>query len=186
MQDSLLLKPGIDQVWLMSSPLPFPMNFIAIHTWFVFSDRQNNVSRWEVWQKKSPAQQRWGYIHCNLFKPFQGIVSNPIFRSHYWHSSPLHYWEGELAIQLSQILVESSSLYPNRNKYLVWPGPNSNTYTQWILNQFSDKSWPLPKRAIGARFRIKSLLSGMIFNFVSIQRSAFRLYVVQLKGFLLR
>jgi hypothetical protein len=145
-------RHGVDQAWLMSSPLSIPLNFVAVHTWIVVSDKQNRVCRWEVWEKKIPIEDRWGYVHRNLFDPFQGIAINPFFDSGFWTPEQLSYWEGDSALRLGKILAETSSEYPLRGEYRCWPGPNSNTYIQWVLNQFSQNSINLPGNALGAEF----------------------------------
>lgn len=149
------LKRGIEQAWLLVSPLPFPLNFISVHAWCTVSDRHNATYRWEVWHRKLPAERRWGYIHRNLFAPFRGIGLTPLTRSRCWQASPLCYWEGECARRLSRILAESARTYPHFDRYLYWPGPNSNTYVQWILDRLPGKTVRLPERAIGSRFFIE-------------------------------
>jgi hypothetical protein len=43
-------------------------------------------------------------------------------------------WRGEEAERILQAL-EGSPEYPLRSRYLYWPGPNSNTYAAWVLQQ---------------------------------------------------
>ena len=147
-------KRGFDQAWLVASPLPIPLNLISVHTWCVVSDRNNKTDRWEVWHRKLPIQNRWGYIHCNLFAPFQGIGINPIYTSCCWDSVLLNYWEGDAACRLAIILSNSVRKYPLRGRYRYWPGPNSNTYIQWIFDQFQGEAIQLPKKALGASFMV--------------------------------
>ncbi len=149
------IKWGIDQAWLMGSKLPFPLSFIAIHTWFVVSDRQNLTHRWEIWHRQLPAEKRFGHIHYNLFPPFLGIAINPLTRSRTWASKVYNYWEGDIPLELLRLLAESAQSYPVRNKYHYWPGPNSNTYIQWILRRLSQPVENLPWKAVGAKYRIK-------------------------------
>jgi len=39
--------------------------------------------------------------------------------------------------------------YPYASEYAVWPGPNSNTFTAWILRQLPELKADLPPTAIG-------------------------------------
>ena len=39
--------------------------------------------------------------------------------------------------------------YPYANKYTVWPGPNSNTFTSWIARRVPELKLKLPTTAIG-------------------------------------
>ncbi|NQZ07507.1 MAG: DUF3750 domain-containing protein, partial [Algicola sp.] len=44
-------------------------------------------------------------------------------------------WQGDKATVLAAILRDSPSRYPFKARYHYWPGPNSNTYVQWILTE---------------------------------------------------
>jgi hypothetical protein len=43
-------------------------------------------------------------------------------------------WHGAEARALADTLAHSSE-YPDRGRYLAWPGPNSNTYIAWVLRR---------------------------------------------------
>ncbi|MGL5034799.1 MAG: DUF3750 domain-containing protein, partial [Microcystaceae cyanobacterium] len=65
--------------------------------------------------------------HKNLM-PFDAGVGN----GDSWLET---FWTGELAQNLASILENSPYNYPYNNCYRYFPGPNSNTYVQWVLNQ---------------------------------------------------
>ena len=43
-------------------------------------------------------------------------------------------WHDADARALIDVLAHSAE-YPYRNRYLAWPGPNSNTYVAWVLRR---------------------------------------------------
>ena len=62
------------------------------------------------------------------------------------------YIEGdELSLSKSMIdFVENNYLsYPHKFSYHYVPGPNSNTFTRWIINKFPESGLKLPWNAFG-------------------------------------
>lgn len=43
--------------------------------------------------------------------------------------------------------------YPNRCRYVRYPGPNSNSFIQWILNEYPEIDIKLPWNMIGKDFK---------------------------------
>ncbi len=102
------------------------IGLVAVHYWFViYQSRQ--TERWEVWQLPSQNHSSWQHIHKNLL-PFDRGVGN----GNSWVET---YWQGDEASKLAEVLRNSPSSYPFKARYHYWPGPNSNTYVQWILTQ---------------------------------------------------
>jgi hypothetical protein len=136
---------------LRAAKIPW-IGSIAYHYWFVVH-RDDRQDRWEVWQHKTvrshhPRHLSWGHLHYNLMAPQAG-VGNGVS----WQATQ---WEDEVAIVLAQIIETTPNLYPYCDRYLLWPGPNSNTYVQWILNHPSFKasspSFQLSWRGWGKHF----------------------------------
>ena len=111
-------------VELCAAKVPFA-GFIASHYWFEIS-QEDRVDRWEVWQKPhQTAEQSWGHIHKNLLPPKSGVGAGA--------SWLVHNWMNDLASDLTARIESSPDNYPWSHCYRYWPGPNSNTYVQWIL-----------------------------------------------------
>jgi len=108
-------------VSLWAARIPF-IGFIADHHWFVI-DRDGSESRWEVWQKRSACSTSWGHLNLNLLPPSCGVGNGDAVLLEQWSS----------ALALANRIEESPQQYPWCHKYRYWPGPNSNTYVQWIL-----------------------------------------------------
>lgn len=97
---------------------------MADHHWLVIH-RDGVPERWEVWQSKQAGGESWGHLHRDLKHPFAGVGNGP--------GRCLHRWEFDLATELAERVLQSPTTYPWRNAYFIWPGPNSNTFVQWIL-----------------------------------------------------
>ena len=100
------------------------VGFFAHHHWLVVK-HGGNIDRWEVWQRRDAGGQSWGYLHRNLLSSEAGVGNGP--------SWLVDCWEGEAATAIAERVEASVSGYPWRKRYHYWPGPNSNTYVQWVL-----------------------------------------------------
>jgi len=58
-----------------------------------------------------------------------------------------------IAEKMANFILKKSKEYPFRNKYKMYPGPNSNTYTQWVLNYFPNSGLKLPINAFGKNWK---------------------------------
>lgn len=110
-------------VSLWAAKIPF-IGMIADHHWFVI-DRGGRQNRWEVWQKPHACSQSWGHLNLNLLPPTAGVGNG--------EAVLLQQWSADNAITLASRIEQSPEQYPWCHKYRYWPGPNSNTYVQWVL-----------------------------------------------------
>ncbi|MFM7439672.1 MAG: DUF3750 domain-containing protein, partial [Snowella sp.] len=85
----------------------------------------------------------WGHLHKNLMPVNSGVGNGAS-----WLETV---WTGEFAHQLAEILENSPENYPHKYCYRYFPGPNSNTYAQWILNQVKS-DYRLSIKGIGKHF----------------------------------
>jgi len=125
-------------VELWGAPIPY-VGCFAAHHWLVVC-RGARRDRWEVWQTKAAGGTGFGHLHRNLLAPEAGVGSGPARR--------IMCWTGERAAALAQRIEDSPTRYRWRERYRYWPGPNSNTYVQWLLGTDLE----LPRNAIGHRF----------------------------------
>ena len=128
-------------VQLRAAKIPF-IGAIAIHYWYVIL-QENQATRWEIWQKPALSADSWGHLHKNLMP-----VNSGVGNGNSWLETV---WTGEFAYQLSEILENSPETYPHKYRYRYFPGPNSNTYAQWILNQ-AKSDYRLSIKGIGKHF----------------------------------
>jgi hypothetical protein len=66
---------------------------------------------------------------------------------------------GPEAAALIPRIDKAARSYPWAGEYTVWPGPNSNTFTAWVLREVPELRADLPPTAIG-----KDYLGGQLFG----------------------
>ena len=69
-----------------------------------------------------------------------------------WYNSPavlLHELSGRKADQLVPLVRQAANDYPYAGTYRMWPGPNSNSFMQWIALTVPELGLLLPAKAIG-------------------------------------
>jgi hypothetical protein len=146
-----LLKPDTYQVFLMESPTSLPLSF-AIHPWFVIN-KKGTLSRWGVgWRPQHyGAKAQWGHLAQDAIPPFQGLRIFYLSNRYHWRSTVRGVVEGDgmsMAARMIECIENSSNIYPFKDRY-SFLGPNSNTYAQWVLDQFPESRLKLPWNAIG-------------------------------------
>ena len=148
MSDALPISPGAPAadartVLLMSAPIPF-IGVIAHHAWFVV-EADGRTDRWEVWQHRNVGGMSCGHLHQNLQPAFADVGAGGVLQ--------LATYEGDTATALTHRIETSPTRYPFCNRYVVWPGPNSNTWVAWVLNgcQAAGRS-PLGWKLLGSGF----------------------------------
>ncbi len=134
-------------VELRAARIPGWPGFFADHHWLlvfrgVDGRRFQSCDRWEVWQHADLNDSCWGHLHKNLLNPSQGVGNGP--------SRALKRWADDEAIGIIEIIESSPESYPFCGRYAYWPGPNSNTFIQWVLR---DKM-KLGIRAVGKRYPV--------------------------------
>ncbi|MFN4312044.1 MAG: DUF3750 domain-containing protein [Ferrovibrio sp.] len=70
----------------------------------------------------------------------------------YWAGNPpelLHDLRGPEAQALIPQLMAAAERYPHRDGYVMWPGPNSNSFIAWLAREVPDLGLELPPTAIG-------------------------------------
>ena len=105
---------------------------VADHYWLlvlrgVIGKRYETCDRWEVWQHADQNETCWGHLHKNLLDPCQGCGNGP--------SKSIQIWRDSDAVELIQRLESAPSQYPYKAFYRYWPGPNSNTFAQWVVRR---------------------------------------------------
>lgn len=136
-------------VEILSTPLPVPFSY-AIHVFFVITDERGKHHRWEVWHFPNK-DKSFGHIHKDILPPFAGVRIIPNKHIPRFRSRLIKKIEGEDAIRLRKVIESTPKDYPFRDEYHFVPGPNSNTYAQWILDR-AGCDINIPGRAIGKNF----------------------------------
>jgi hypothetical protein len=147
-----LLNNGKYQVFLFTCPPSLPLSF-ACHPWFVIN-KKGLLSRYEV--IASPAKygmQSTRHLYINALPPTRGlrILRSTLYSWYIWPVTLIGVYEGaegSVAARMVECIENSPQNYPFSNRY-AYTGPNSNTYVQWILNQFPNSGLKLPWNAFG-------------------------------------
>ena len=108
---------------------------LAVHTWI--AAKPENAARYEVYQVT-----RWS----------RAPVSRTAAPDRAWFGSEprlLADLRGETAAALVPALERAAARYPYRGRYRLWPGPNSNTFTAWLVREVPGLHVELPPTAIG-------------------------------------
>jgi len=125
-------------VRLYAAPFVPCLDMIATHYWFVVKlPDSTEFHRWEVGLDYVPP---YGHVMYDVFEPEQ------------WDWPDKVYIVAELigpdAEPVAEFIQNQTLNYPAKDCYLLYPGPNSNTYIQWV---FDNTGWQveLPSNAIG-------------------------------------
>ncbi len=78
-----------------------------------------------VWQHSSQNHSSWRHLHKNLLPSRQGVGNG--------QSSLIEAWLDTDNLKLIYRLEEVPSHYPFMDLYRYWPGPNGNTFVQWVV-----------------------------------------------------
>lgn len=142
--DPTFEHPRRPTVQLARARLPQPLTFLAVHYWFNAYDAKSlRWERWELWQERGRVTTSWGHIHLDLMGPMGNVGGgDAVIEAE---------WTGDEAERLLAVL-HRPELYPERDTYRAWPGPNSNTYVAWVLRE-AGVPFDLSPLAIGKDWR---------------------------------
>ena len=150
-----LIKKDLYQVFLFESPIPRPFSFI-VHSWIV-TNNKGKINRWEVWEFKKQCKTSWGYVHLNLLKPWIGMNKGYLGKGLRFKSRLLGKIEGEkgsVAGKMIKFIEKNAKNYKYSQEYEYVPGPNSNTFIQWIIDKFPKSKFKLGKNALGKGYKL--------------------------------
>lgn len=110
--------------------------YFAVHTWI--ATKEEGASTYWVHEVTG-----WGS---------QKVRSRPAEPDTAWYGSePVQIADirGKQAARLIPQIQQAIADYPFQRIYEAWPGPNSNTFTAWIIRQVPELDVALPNTAIG-------------------------------------
>lgn len=148
-------------VKIYSSSIAFPLTLFS-HAYFV-TEYEGKTNRYEVLMLfKDPGKNRYdGNICKNAFAPKQGFSIIGVFPP--YSLGPRYrvslrcetHGKNESAAQRLYDFIEGGGLhrYPYKNRYNILLGPNSNTFTQWVIDQVPECGLSLPWNAWGKGYK---------------------------------
>jgi hypothetical protein len=114
--------------------------YVGVHTWIAV--KRSNAEQFTVHEVIGYRLRRTGTV----------VVSSDRHADGHWYGarpellSDLRGGGVDEVIDRIEAAVEN---YPYPGKYRVWPGPNSNTFTAWVLRHAPEVRGDLPPTAIG-------------------------------------
>lgn len=116
----------------------------AVHTWLAY--KETDAIAYEIVQVIGWRQRGNGPV---VFQD-TGVADKT------WHGQEPHLLldiRGNDAHELIPKVKNAIASYPWSNEYVVYPGPNSNTFISWIGQQVPELQMDLPSTAIGKDWR---------------------------------
>jgi Protein of unknown function (DUF3750) len=155
-------SPAQYTVTIYASRLFFPIWF-AVHTHIVI-EYNGVASRYDIFSRTPVSEENFieGYLRKNVLPPKTGLfmVWPGNARSGYgprWGAKKCGLITGgENSVAQSMYHFFEQGFvkeYPHLHIYKIVNGPNSNTFTQWVLDQFPEAELKLPFIAWGKRYK---------------------------------
>jgi hypothetical protein len=122
---------------------------LAVHTWISIKPRG---------AKNYTVNQVVGFRSRRGLSVVVSTVDEP---DRFWYGNPpsvLVDVRGETAEALIPKVIEAINSYPYAEKYVMWPGPNSNTFTAHVGRMVPELKLDLPPTAIGKDYLTDSVL----------------------------
>lgn len=95
------------------------------HTWFVVKRAEEvDPTRWEVFVYPGGI---YGYVFADLYAPEADLGAGG--------THVVAEVRGPEAEPLIDCIEDAAANYPCRDYYVLYPGPNSDSFTQWVLDR---------------------------------------------------
>jgi len=113
---------------------------LSVHTWI--ATKEKDAKAYSVYQ----------VVGWRVFRNLDAVsITQDIPDRKWFNSTPkiLVEIKGPKAEELIPKIQELAKTYPYQHEYRLWPGPNSNTFTSYILRHLPEIGIELPPNAIG-------------------------------------
>ncbi len=122
----------------------------ALHTWFAL--KPAGARGWE----------RYEVVGFGVNRGRPAVRAGPGVPDTRWYGNDpvlLRELRGPKAEAAIPLLRAAAADYPYQNRYTVWPGPNSNTFTAHLARRVPELRADLPANAIGKDYPVDGILA---------------------------
>ena len=117
----------------------------AVHTWI--ATKAANANAYTIYQVIGWHLRRKGtVVSITQGRPDRDWLGSPPIL--------LHEVSGERAGEMIEGIHSAALSYPYSREYVMWPGPNSNSFLQWVVMEVEGLNVDLPAKAIGKNWMI--------------------------------
>ena len=122
----------------------------SIHTWIALKEK--DAASYVVY-------------HAALWNAYRGlgvVSEDEDLPDRYWFGAKpkiIFSASGELAEKIIPQVYEAIASYPYHNRYLAYPGPNSNSFTSHVIRSVKEIAISLPSNAIGKDWLCKKFFA---------------------------
>ena len=120
----------------------------AVHTWI--ATKAPDAASYTTYQVLGWHLRRRGTV----LSVTDGAPDTPWFGS---QAILLYERSGDSARGLVDAIDRAARSYPYADRYTMWPGPNSNSFTQWVISQVPELEAVLPQKAIGKNWLLENI-----------------------------
>ncbi len=126
--------------------------YFGVHTWI--AAKPPNADRYTVYEVLGWRLRRGGGTSV--------VVRDREPDGRWFGNAPelLAELRGDAALDAIERVEEAVAAYPYADTYRVWPGPNSNTFTAYVLRNVPELRADLPPNAIGKDYLGPQLVAG--------------------------
>lgn len=117
--------------------------YFAVHSWI--ATKEKNAKAYTTYQVA-------GFY---LWRTGSSVLAQTDIPDRRWYGREPILWEelrGEEAEKAIPEIKKAVAEYPYNKKYVMWPGPNSNTFISYIIREVPELKIELPPHAIGKDF----------------------------------
>ncbi len=150
-----IITPGRYHILVFTSPAMLYACF-ARHPRIVLIDDKGTIDRFEIKREKTKEQIGYSHFYHNRLPPREGLWWIKDKGGPRTHSKLVWHLEGDKDSQVKEmfdIIKKNIDVYPYKDTYRLYPGPNSNTFIQWILDKVPEWEISLPWNCIGKKYK---------------------------------
>tara|TARA_B100001167_G_C16584516_1_gene218506 strand:- start:82 stop:522 length:441 start_codon:yes stop_codon:yes gene_type:complete len=134
-------------------PVYIPVHVFK-HPWIVI-EKDGQQTRYEIIHYGKGINDDT-YLCVDLFDKEKIGVKTWAYSKKNWKGECIHEEKGKensLAHKIHDFIESESKHYPYLYNYRFYPGPNNNTYVQWVIDHFPELKLTLPWSCIGKDYK---------------------------------